>query len=141
MSLSASPHSFSKGQYSQICDSHLMRRVFAASASSGKMSVLKVLFWSAWSSSSYSGVSKAFSSSQRRRRRAPILWQAPPMPEGREEASSRRMRLASLHPFPEVVTPTWRGPSVNVERRVKLHRCGASATLTGIRRRRQRCEI
>jgi hypothetical protein len=43
--------------------------------------------------------------------------------------------------LPDVVIPICRGPSECVERRVKEHRFGASATLIGIRSLRQRLEM
>jgi hypothetical protein len=51
------------------------------------------------------------------------------------------MRADSLQPLPDVVTPICSGPSEWVERSVKEHRLGASATLTGMRSRRQRLEM
>ena len=47
------------------------------------------------------------------------------------------MRDASLHPRPLVVTPICSGPSLWVDRRLKVHRSGASTTLTGMRLRLQ----
>lgn len=71
----------------------------------------------------------------------PNCSHALPIFGGREDAISRRILEASLHPLPLVVTPIWRGPSVWVARSVKVHRDGASATLTGIRLRLQRANM
>lgn len=57
------------------------------------------------------------------------------------DAISRRILEESLQPWPLVVTPTWRGPSVCVERRLNVQSVGASDTLTGIRFRLQSWEM
>lgn len=135
-----------RGQYSQIWESQRMRRLRAASRSSGVISWLKLAFCVVVSSSSVSRLlspmsAARWSSSQMRLRIVPSLSTALPRFGGSDEATSRLMRDASLHPLPEVVMPIWRGPSECVERRVKVQRFGASATLTGIRSLRQRVDI
>ena len=142
MSLSVMDASLRKGQYSQICDSQRMRRVFAAERSDSEISWLKVGFWAGRSSSSFSGIEGAplsrdwwerWSSSHMRRRMVPRRWMVEPKFGGRREAISRRMRVASLQPLLDVVMPIWRGPSEWVEGRLKVQRLGASITLMGIR--------
>lgn len=66
---------------------------------------------------------------------------AEPKLGGRSEATSRRMRVASLQPLPEVVMPICKGPSEWVAGRLKVQRLGLSRTLTGIRFRRHRVEM
>lgn len=107
--------------------------------------VLKVCFWPVASSSSPSkAVSQspaAWSSSHRRRLTAPSLSMAPPRFDGNDEETSLLKREASLHPRPDVVTPTWRGPSEYVESNVNVQSSGASDILTGILRRRHSFEM
>jgi hypothetical protein len=133
-----------RGQYSQICESQRMRRFFAASRSASVTSLLKAKVWSVESSSSWSPDRvrwASWSSSCIRLRIVLSRVQAEPNCGGREEAISRLIREESLQPRPLVVTPIWRGPSVCVERRLKVQRAGASDTLTGIRLRLQIWEI
>ncbi len=134
------------GQYSQIWDSQRMRLLRAVSRSSGVTNWLKLAFCAVTSSSSFSRMASSrsatrWSSSQIRLRMVPSLSTAPPSSGGSDDATSRRIREASLQPFPEVVMPIWSGPSVCVERRVKVQRFGASATLTGIRSLRHSVDI
>ncbi len=75
------------------------------------------------------------------RRTVPRRSIAAPKLAGNDEAISRRTLDATLQPLPDVVMPICRGPSLCVERRVKVHRLGASITLTGIRMRLQRLEM
>lgn len=106
---------------------------------------MSLLNWEDWSISSSRSPDSARwerrSSSWIRRRIVPRRAQAEPSCGGREDAISRRIREESLHPRPLVVTPICKGPSVCVERREKVQRLGASATLTGIRFRLQRDEM
>ena len=60
---------------------------------------------------------------------------------GSEEAISRFIRDANLHPLPEVVMPICSGPSVYVVSSVKEQRLGVSVTLTGIRSRWQSLDM
>ena len=132
-----------RGQYSHIWESQRMRRPRAASLLSSRTSRLKVADWPLSSSSASRSCdsSAACSSSHIRLRSVPSLSTASPKFGGNAEAISRRMRADILQPLPDAVTPIWRGPSECVERSVKEQRLGASATLTGIRNRRQRLEI
>ena len=134
-----------KGQYSHTCASHLILLVFSSSLSSSfftPTSLLNVAPCPILSSvSSSSGNVPAPSASWTRFLISPRRAQASPRLWGREEEMSRRMREASLQPRPFVVTPIWRGPSVCVERRVKVQRDGESTTLTGIRLRRHSWEM
>ena len=133
-----------RGQYSQIWESQRIRRFLAASRSASVTSLLKVEVWSMESSSSRSPDSAMcvrWSSSCIRWRIVPSLAQAAPRFGGRHDAISRRIREESLQPRPLVVTPIWRGPSVCVERRLKVQREEASDTLTGIRFRLQSWEM
>lgn len=148
ISLSVMEERRRRGQYSQIWESQRIRRVLAALKSLSVTNWLKVGFWAGMSSSSFSAVVEAssrvwerWSSSQIRRRIVPRRSTAEPKSEGRREAISRRMRVASLHPLPEVVMPIWRGPSEWVDGRLKVQRFGASRTLTGIRNLLQRVEM
>lgn len=132
-----------RGQYSQICESQRIRLLFAASRSASVTRALNADVWSVESSSRLSVSARwlRWSSSWIRLRIVPRRAQAAPRFRGSEEAISRRIREESLQPRPLVVTPIWRGPSVCVLRRLKVQREGESATLTGIRFRRQSLDI
>lgn len=126
-----------RGQYSQTWLSQRMRRVLASS------SVTSLLKRASWPSESSVLLSCAayLSCSMMRRRTSPRRVHAAPRLAGSEAAISRRMREASLHPRPLVVTPTCSAPSVCVDNRLNVHRCGASTTLIGMRFRRQSCAM
>lgn len=135
-----------RGQYSHICASHLPRRVrilsFSSSFSSSSTcpcgpsltSPLNRLPWPSESSRSPPSA-VAQSSCWMRLRSPPSRSQASPRPGGNSPAISLRMRAASRHPRPLVVTPICNGPSVWTDSSEKVHSCGASTTLTGMRSR------
>ncbi|KAK3060635.1 hypothetical protein LTR53_020052, partial [Teratosphaeriaceae sp. CCFEE 6253] len=109
-----------------------MRLAFAASRSDGVTSLLNIAFCptSSSSASSPAAASAAWSCSQILLLTVPNLSTASPKSAGSADAISRLMRDASLHPFPDVVTPICNGPELCVDRMVKVQRFGASATLT-----------
>lgn len=152
MSASWTSASRDRGQYSQIWLSHLILLPLTSSSLSlpSLTSLLNCAPWSTESSRSAGAADAACddrdkeeepSNSWTRRRTRPSVSHAAPRFAGREAATSRRMRLASLHPRPLVVTPIWRGPSVWVLRRESVQRWGLSTTLTGMRFRLQRAEM
>ncbi|KAI7288191.1 siroheme synthase [Hortaea werneckii] len=123
-----------KGQYSHICANHLILLALAASASVGVTNLLKVALCPASSSSASNSIaaSVAWSCSHILLRTVPSLSTAIPRSDGRAAAISLRILDASLHPFPDVVTPICSGPEVWVDNSVNVQRLGASATLIGI---------